>query len=137
MIENKQDSWRRKRDSNPRNPFEFNGFQDRRFQPLTHSSDSYPTRFTATRIMAIAVAFVITSGSTHGLGTAPDAESSSPATSVVIENNSGDLSSSSVMHWIILRGNTYWAVRHRVGSAIPQVRWRGRAQRNPPESYSG
>src|ERR1700687_5708928 len=30
--------WRRSRDSNPRDPFESNGFQDRRFQPLTHSS---------------------------------------------------------------------------------------------------
>src|ERR1700751_5945254 len=30
--------WRRRRDSNPRDPFESNGFQDRRFQPLTHSS---------------------------------------------------------------------------------------------------
>src|SRR5208337_3903248 len=29
---------RRRRDSNPRGPFEPNGFQDRRFQPLTHSS---------------------------------------------------------------------------------------------------
>ena len=30
--------WRRRGDSNPRDPFEPNGFQDRRFQPLTHSS---------------------------------------------------------------------------------------------------
>ena len=30
--------WRRRRDSNPRDPFGPNGFQDRRFQPLTHSS---------------------------------------------------------------------------------------------------
>jgi hypothetical protein len=30
--------WRRERDSNPRYPFEYNGFQDRRFQPLTHPS---------------------------------------------------------------------------------------------------
>ena len=30
--------WRRERDSNPRAPFEANGFQDRRFQPLTHPS---------------------------------------------------------------------------------------------------
>ena len=32
--------WRRRRDLNPRDPFEPNGFQDRRFQPLTHSSVS-------------------------------------------------------------------------------------------------
>src|SRR5258705_13738676 len=32
------EQWRRRRDSNPRDPFESNGFQDRRFQPLTHSS---------------------------------------------------------------------------------------------------
>src|SRR6266446_10259797 len=32
--------WRRRGDSNPRDPFESNGFQDRRFQPLTHSSVS-------------------------------------------------------------------------------------------------
>src|SRR5215467_4243632 len=32
--------WRRRGDSNPRDPFEPNGFQDRRFQPLTHSSVS-------------------------------------------------------------------------------------------------
>ncbi len=30
---------RRKRDSNPRAPCSANGFQDRRFQPLTHSSE--------------------------------------------------------------------------------------------------
>ncbi len=30
--------WRRERDSNPRAPFGANGFQDRRFQPLTHPS---------------------------------------------------------------------------------------------------
>src|SRR5215831_108950 len=30
--------WRRKRDSNPRASRPANGFQDRRFQPLTHSS---------------------------------------------------------------------------------------------------
>ena len=34
----KTKNWRRRRDSNPRDPFESNGFQDRRFQPLTHSS---------------------------------------------------------------------------------------------------
>src|SRR5450432_2512421 len=33
-----QTDWRRRRDSNPRDPFGSNGFQDRRFQPLTHSS---------------------------------------------------------------------------------------------------
>ena len=32
--------WRRERDSNPRAPFGANGFQDRRFQPLTHPSAS-------------------------------------------------------------------------------------------------
>ena len=31
-------AWRRGRDSNPRDPFGPNGFQDRRFQPLTHPS---------------------------------------------------------------------------------------------------
>ena len=30
--------WRRRRDSNPRDPFGSNGFQDRRIQPLCHSS---------------------------------------------------------------------------------------------------
>ena len=30
--------WRRGWDSNPRGPFEPSGFQDRRFQPLTHPS---------------------------------------------------------------------------------------------------
>ncbi len=34
LIEN----WRRKRDSNPRTSFPVNGFQDRRLQPLGHSS---------------------------------------------------------------------------------------------------
>src|SRR5258706_14505574 len=33
-----RDIWRRRRDLNPRDPFGPNGFQDRRFQPLTHSS---------------------------------------------------------------------------------------------------
>ena len=32
--------WRRARDSNPRYPFRYNGFQDRRFQPLTQLSAS-------------------------------------------------------------------------------------------------
>ena len=38
------DNWRRKRDSNPRASRPANGFQDRRFQPLTHSSKplAYP-----------------------------------------------------------------------------------------------
>ena len=31
-------NWRRERDSNPRYPFRHNGFQDRRYQPLTHPS---------------------------------------------------------------------------------------------------
>jgi hypothetical protein len=30
--------WRRGWDSNPRNPYGFNGFQDRRFRPLSHLS---------------------------------------------------------------------------------------------------
>ena len=30
--------WRRRRDSNPRNVCTLNGFQDRRIQPLCHSS---------------------------------------------------------------------------------------------------
>ena len=30
--------WRRARDSNPRYPYGHNGFQDRRFQPLTQLS---------------------------------------------------------------------------------------------------
>src|SRR5688572_13076709 len=30
--------WRRERDSNPRNPSGFNGFQDRRLKPLGHLS---------------------------------------------------------------------------------------------------
>jgi hypothetical protein len=38
LKEKTQTGWRRRRDSNPRDPFESNGFQDRRFQPLTHSS---------------------------------------------------------------------------------------------------
>ncbi len=36
-------NWRRKRDSNPRGPYDPNGFQDRRLRPLGHSSISYPT----------------------------------------------------------------------------------------------
>src|SRR5712692_9722467 len=39
-----QTGWRRRRDSNPRDPCGPNGFQDRRFQPLTHSSASQFTR---------------------------------------------------------------------------------------------
>ena len=30
--------WRRERDSNPRYPFGYSGFQDRPFRPLTHPS---------------------------------------------------------------------------------------------------
>src|SRR5687768_2002296 len=32
------EGWRRERDSNPRNSFPFNGFQDRRLKPLGHPS---------------------------------------------------------------------------------------------------
>src|SRR5262245_22903797 len=35
--------WRRKRDSNPRTSYPVNGFQDRRLQPLGHSSTLYRT----------------------------------------------------------------------------------------------
>ena len=42
-VEGDSDSWRRKRDSNPREPFDSNGFQDRRIQPLCHSSVFYLT----------------------------------------------------------------------------------------------
>src|SRR4051812_24746756 len=34
----KRNIWRRERDSNPRYPFRYSGFQDRLFQPLTHLS---------------------------------------------------------------------------------------------------
>ena len=37
------DIWRRKRDSNPRTSYPVNGFQDRRLQPLGHSSVFYLT----------------------------------------------------------------------------------------------
>jgi hypothetical protein len=37
-LKKKKHVWRRGWDSNPRGPFEPNGFQDRRFQPLTHPS---------------------------------------------------------------------------------------------------
>ena len=33
------EGWRRERDSNPRNPSEFSGFQDHRLKPLGHLSD--------------------------------------------------------------------------------------------------
>ena len=46
FCETNQEIWRRKRDSNPRAPFDANGFQDRRFQPLTHSSSHHRIRFT-------------------------------------------------------------------------------------------
>src|SRR5580658_17794 len=39
-IESDFDIWRRKRDSNPRTSHPVNGFQDRRLQPLGHSSAS-------------------------------------------------------------------------------------------------
>src|SRR2546429_3273984 len=38
--------WRRRRDSSPRDPFESNGFQDRRIQPLCHSSGLIIQQFT-------------------------------------------------------------------------------------------
>ncbi len=46
-AENKRVNWRRKRDSNPREPFDSNGFQDRRIQPLCHSSVFYRIRCAA------------------------------------------------------------------------------------------
>src|SRR6185369_14075953 len=38
MSERSEGDWRRGRDSNPRTPFEVNGFQDRRLKPLGHLS---------------------------------------------------------------------------------------------------
>ena len=38
IINENNYKWRRRRDSNPRSPCELNGFQDRRIQPLCHSS---------------------------------------------------------------------------------------------------
>jgi hypothetical protein len=43
--------WRRERDSNPRKPFGFNGFQDRRLKPLGHLSSSYFFRIVSTPSM--------------------------------------------------------------------------------------
>src|SRR5450432_4414816 len=37
-VERQKEGWRRERDSNPRYPLRYNGFQDRLFQPLTHPS---------------------------------------------------------------------------------------------------
>ena len=42
--------WRRKRDSNPRVSHPTNGFQDRRLQPLGHSSDLYYIRAVLTAV---------------------------------------------------------------------------------------
>ena len=63
--------WRRRRDSNPRGPFEPNGFQDRRFQPLTHSSVSkYNVRqllvgFLVTFLTPVAACWCILSPNRH------------------------------------------------------------------------
>jgi hypothetical protein len=51
---NEQINWRRKRDSNPRTSYPVNGFQDRRFQPLTHSSVFILLDFIASLIMCLA-----------------------------------------------------------------------------------
>ena len=42
--------WRRKRDSNPRNACTLNGFQDRRIQPLCHSSGTCTCRPACTKM---------------------------------------------------------------------------------------
>jgi hypothetical protein len=44
--------WRRERDSNPRYPFGYNGFQDRRHQPLGHPSAAADFDSTASRVSA-------------------------------------------------------------------------------------
>ena len=38
LLKELRNEWRRERDSNPRYPFGYSGFQDRLFQPLTHPS---------------------------------------------------------------------------------------------------
>jgi hypothetical protein len=38
LLSEFQTAWRGERDSNPRYPFRYSGFQDRLFQPLTHPS---------------------------------------------------------------------------------------------------
>ena len=43
VVEGNSHIWRRKRDSNPRTSHPVNGFQDRRLQPLGHSSVFYLT----------------------------------------------------------------------------------------------
>ena len=40
--------WRRERDSNPRYPFWYSGFQDRRHRPLGHPSAPDPAKCTGT-----------------------------------------------------------------------------------------
>jgi hypothetical protein len=42
---------RRKGDSNPRTSFPVNGFQDRRFQPLTHSSNLILSKLRDSRVI--------------------------------------------------------------------------------------
>jgi hypothetical protein len=42
--------WRRGWDSNPRDPFGPNGFQDRRIQPLCHPSDAVFIVFSETTV---------------------------------------------------------------------------------------
>ena len=42
-----QTAWRRERDSNPRYPFRYSGFQDRLFQPLTHPSAVAGSKFSS------------------------------------------------------------------------------------------
>src|SRR5918993_4068500 len=56
------EGWRRERDSNPRKPFDFNGFQDRRLKPLGHLSiyvspgPPAPRLATFTRLRSVPVA---------------------------------------------------------------------------------
>ena len=60
VSDDSKHTWRRARDSNPRYPFRYNGFQDRRFQPLTQLSAGREfgskslQRFPASRCWAIA-----------------------------------------------------------------------------------
>ena len=54
--------WRRGRDSNPRNRYRFNGFQDRRYRPLSHLSVGRAAGADAKRFRFIVAAAVVPHG---------------------------------------------------------------------------
>jgi hypothetical protein len=86
------DVWRRKRDSNPRVSYPTNGFQDRRLQPLGHSSAFYLTRWRLSPKEARFIAMALIGAGHVAANYSAATDSSDPGITIVACPNASPLS---------------------------------------------